>query len=198
METSMQIFFQHEPYLDSFNEERSTELAALTGVHIEPLGIYSDKVEDLAELTNKAEVAIPNDVTNGGRALLLLQQAGVIELDESAKFTPTVNDITKNELNLSFHELEAALLSRSLKDVDAAVINGNYALEADLIPTADALFLEGEESPYVNILAVRYEDIKDPKLNKLAEALRSDIVQEFIKENYSDSVVPAFNSIYNN
>lgn len=184
-------FFQHQPYLEAFNKDAGTDLVSLVGVHIEPLGVYSHKISDLKDLPSRGQIAIPNDATNGGRALLLLQEAGLIKVDPKAGITPTVFDITENKLKLRFHELESAQLSRALPDVDAAVINGNYALLADLNPMNDAIFLEGAESPYVNILAIRSDDHRD-SLRILADALTSDTVREFIEENYDGSVVPVF------
>lgn len=185
-------FFQHIPFLDSFNEDANIDLSVLVAVHVEPLGIFSDKYTDLADFPAKASVAIPNDVTNGGRALLLLQEAGLITLDPEAGITPTVFDIKENKQNLKFVELEAAQLSRSLPDVAGAVINGNYALEADLNPAEDAIFLEGAESPYVNIVAVRTSALDDSILAKLTDALLSERVRSFIQENYEGAVVPVF------
>lgn len=185
-------FFQHQPYLDSFNEDAGTNLVALAGIHIEPLGVFSQKIKSLQDLPRKGQIAIPNDATNGGRALLLLQEAGLIKVNPKAGITPTVFDITENKLKLRFHELESAQLSRALPDVDAAVINGNYALLADLNPVKDAIFLEGAESPYVNILAVRAGDENRESLRKLADALTSQTVRQFIEETYDGSVIPTF------
>ncbi len=185
-------YFQHQPYLDQFNADHGTDIVSLAGVHIEPLGVYSSRLESIDEVDAGARVSIPNDATNGGRALLLLQEAGLIEVDPDAGIVPSVFDITANPLNLRFFELEAAQLARSLEDVEIAVINGNYALEANLVPTQDSIFLEGAESPYVNILAVRAEDTEDPALLALAAALNSDAVRDFITTRYPDSVVPTF------
>lgn len=185
-------FFQHLPYLESFNQDAGTNLVSLVGVHIEPLGVYSQKIKALSELPQKAQIAIPGDATNGGRALLLLQEAGLIKLNPKAGITPSLLDITENKLQIKFHELEAAQLSRSLPDVQAAVINGNYALQANLSPTKDAIFLEGSESPYVNIIAVRATDVENPLLSKLAQALLSKEVREFITQKYGGAVVPVF------
>lgn len=185
-------FFQHVPYLDGFNADRGTKLASLAGIHVEPLGVYSQKVSSLDDLPNRAQISIPNDVTNGGRALLLLQEAGLIKLDPKAGIEPTVFDITENKLNIRFVELEAAQLSRTLPDVHASVINGNYALQANFNPLSDAIFLEGAESPYVNILAVKSDDINNQALLKLAEVLRSEKVRKFIEEKYDGGVVPVF------
>lgn len=185
-------FFQHIPYLESFNNDAGTDLVSLVGVHIEPLGVFSQKLASLGQLPKKAQVAIPNDATNGGRALLLLQEAGLISLDPKAGIEPTIFDITENELQIRLVELEAAQLSRSLPDVQAAVINGNYALQANLNPTKDAIFLEGAESPYVNVIAVRAGTEDDPIFAKLVEALLSSEVRDFILENYGGAVVPVF------
>lgn len=185
-------FFQHLPYLESFNRDAGTSLVSLTGVHVEPLGVYSQKHSSLGELARRAVIAIPNDVTNGGRALLLLQAAGLIALDPAAGITPTIFDITENQLQLRFVELEAAQLSRSLPDVAAAVINGNYALEAGFNPVQDAIFLEGAESPYVNVIAIREEDLESEALRELAAVLNSPEVREFILNSYGGAVVPAF------
>ena len=185
-------FFQHVPYLETFNKDAGTDLVSLVGVHIEPLGVFSQKISSLSELPKRAQIAIPNDATNGGRALLLLQEAGLIKLDPKAGIEPTVFDITENNLQIKFHELEAAQLSRSLPDVQAAVINGNYALQADLNPAEDAIFLEGSESPYVNVIAVRADDVDNPLFAKLVEALLSDEVREFILQQYGGAVVPVF------
>jgi D-methionine transport system substrate-binding protein len=185
-------FFQHTPYLEGFNRDHRLNLVSLAEIHIEPLGIYSKRVSSIDEIPAGATIAIPNDPTNGGRALLLLQSAGLIKVDPKAGITPTIFDITENKLKLKFFEIEAAQLARTLDDTTAAVINGNYALLADLVPTRDALFLEGAESPYANVLAVRAEDVNNPALLKLAEALKSDVVRDFILSTYGGSVVPVF------
>ncbi|MBO7175416.1 MAG: MetQ/NlpA family ABC transporter substrate-binding protein, partial [Spirochaetaceae bacterium] len=148
-------FFQHLPYMDSFNQERGYHLVNAGGIHIEPMALYSKKVKSLAELADGATVAIPNDPTNEGRALLLLQSAGLIKLDPAAGITATPINIVENPKNLKFTELEAATMPRILADVDAAVINGNYAIPAGLIASVDGLFVEGADSPYVNIIAVK-------------------------------------------
>ncbi|WP_339800644.1 MetQ/NlpA family ABC transporter substrate-binding protein [uncultured Marinobacter sp.] len=185
-------FFQHQPYLTEFNSGRGTNLVSVIGVHVEPFGAYSSKISALDELKDGATIAIPNDPTNGGRALLLLQEAGLITLKDSSKITATPRDIAENPKGLRFHELEAATLPRVLNQVDMALINTNYALEAGLKPSEDALLLEGAESPYVNIL-VSHRDNKDSEaMQKLAAALTSEEVREFIREKYQGAVVPAF------
>ena len=185
-------FFQHQPYLDEFNEGRGTNLVTVTGVHVEPFGAYSSKIDSLDELKEGAVVAIPNDPTNGGRALLLLQKAGVITLKDESKITATPRDIADNPKALDFKELEAATLPRILNQVDLALINTNYALEAGLNPSEDALVIEGSESPYVNILVARPDNKDSEAMQKLANALKSDAVKDFIMEKYEGAVVPAF------
>ena len=185
-------FFQHQPYLDEFNDGRGTSLVSIQGVHVEPFGAYSSRIESLDELEEGAVVAIPNDPTNGGRALLLLQDAGLIKLEDESKITATPRDIAENPKDLDFKELEAATLPRILNQVDLALINTNYALEAGLNPTEDALVIEGANSPYVNILVVHEDNRNSEALQKLAEALTSEDVREFIKTEYEGAVVPAF------
>ena len=185
-------FFQHQPYLDEFNKSRGTELVSIAGVHVEPFGAYSSKVKNLSELNEGAQVVIPNDATNGGRALLLLQKTGLISLKPETGITATVKDIADNPKNLKIRELEAATLPRVLNQVDLALINTNYALEAKLNPTKDALAIEGSDSPYVNILVVRADRKDDAALQKLAKALNSAEVKTFITEKYQGAVVPAF------
>ena len=185
-------FFQHQPYLDEFNDGRGTNLVTVTGVHVEPFGAYSSKIESLDELKEGAVVAIPNDPTNGGRALLLLQKAGLITLKDESKITATPRDIAENPKDLDFKELEAATLPRILNQVDLALINTNYALEAGLNPSEDALVIEGSESPYVNILVARPDNKDSEAMQKLANALKSDAVKDFIMEKYEGAVVPAF------
>lgn len=185
-------YFQHIPYLETFCEDHSLDLTYITKVHIEPMGGYSQKLKDIGQLKKGARIAIPNDPVNGGRAVLLLERQGLIKLDPAAGITATIFDITANPNNIQFSELEAAQLPRVLPDVDLAVINTNYALEAGLVPMTDALFIEDSESPYVNILAVRKADIEREDLAKLSEALLSDKVRDYILEQYEGAVVPAF------
>ncbi|AZL66274.1 MetQ/NlpA family ABC transporter substrate-binding protein [Pseudomonas sichuanensis] len=185
-------FFQHQPYLDEFNKAKKTNLVSVAGVHIEPLGVYSAKVKKLDELASGATVVIPNDATNGGRALLLLDKAGVIKLKDNKNILSTVKDITGNDKGLKFRELEAATIPRVLTQVDAALINTNYALEAKLNPEKDALAIEGSDSPYVNILVARPDNKDSDAMKKLAAALHSPEVKQFITEKYKGAVVPAF------
>ena len=185
-------FFQHQPYLDEFNKAKGTNLVAVAGVHIEPLGAYSSKYKALTELPGGANVVIPNDATNGGRALLLLAKAGLIKLKEPNNILSTVKDITENPKDLKFRELEAATIPRVLTQVDLALINTNYALEAKLDPSKDALVIEGNDSPYVNILVARPDDKDSEAMKKLVAALHSPEVKAFILEKYKGSVLPAF------
>jgi D-methionine transport system substrate-binding protein len=185
-------FFQHQPYLDEFNASRGTQLVSIAGVHLEPFGAYSEQHASLDELPKRAQIAIPNDATNGGRALLLLETAGLITLNPEAGITATPRDIQDNPKRLRFRELEAATLPRILGQVDLALINTNYALEAGLNPTEDALVIEGSDSPYVNILVAHQDHKESPALLKLAEALQSEAVRDFIQEKYQGAVVPAF------
>lgn len=185
-------FFQHTPYLEEFNAERGYDLVSVASVHVEPMGAYSNKIKSVDELQDGATVAIPNDATNGGRALILLANNGLIKLKDDAGVSATVQDITENTKNLKFKELEAATLPRVLDEVDLAVINTNYALDADLNPTEDALFIEDKESPYANILVARPDNKDSEAIQKLAKALNSEEVKTFIEDNYKGAIVPAF------
>ncbi|WP_311884655.1 MULTISPECIES: MetQ/NlpA family ABC transporter substrate-binding protein [unclassified Pseudomonas] len=185
-------FFQHQPYLDEFNKAKGTNLVAVTGVHLEPLGAYSSKIKDLKDLPGGANVVIPNDATNGGRALLLLAKAGVITLKDPTNILSTVKDIATNPKDLKIRELEAATIPRVLTQVDLALINTNYALEAKLDPSKDALVIEGNDSPYVNILVSRADNKDSDAMKKLAAALHSPEVKQFITEKYKGAVLPAF------
>ena len=185
-------FFQHQPYLDEFNKAKGTNLVSVAGVHLEPLGAYSSKLKKLDELPAGATVVIPNDATNGGRALLLLDKAGVISLKDKSNILSTVKDITTNTKNLKFRELEAATIPRVLTQVDLALIHTNYALEAKLAPSKDALVIEGSDSPYVNILVARPDNKDSDAMKKLVAALHSPEVKAFITEKYKGAVLPAF------
>lgn len=185
-------FFQHQPYLDEFNKSKGTNLVSVATVHLEPLGAYSSKYKKLDELKDGATVVIPNDATNGGRALLLLDKAGLIKLKDSKNILSTVKDITENPKNLKFRELEAATIPRVLTQVDLALINTNYALEAKLNPEKDALVIEGSDSPYVNILVARPDDKDSEDMKKLVAALHTPEVKAFILEKYKGAILPAF------
>lgn len=185
-------FFQHQPYLDSFNKEHETKLVTVGLVHVEPFGAYSDKIKDIKDLKEGAQVALPNDPSNGARALLLLQKQGLIKLEDPSNILATSRDIVENPKKLKFRELEAATLPRVLPDVDLALINTNYALEAGLNPVKDALFIEGADSPYANIVVTTEAKKEDPAVKKLVQALNSDDTRKFIEEKYKGAIVPAF------
>ena len=185
-------FFQHINYLEQFNEDRGLDLVSAIKVHSEPMGFYSDKYSNIEEIPEGASIAVPNDPTNEGRALILLHNNGVITLDDPTNTKATPIDIAENPKNLSFEELEAAQLPRVLPDVAGAVINTNYAWDADLNPVEDALFMESKDSPYVNVVAVRKGDQDNEKIKILKEIIQSEKVREFILEEYEGAVVPAF------
>lgn len=183
-------FFQHVPYLNTFNKEKHTDLTYTVKVHIEPMGVYSKKIKNLNGLKDGAEIAIPNDPTNGARALRVLENAGLIKLKSGDNVTKL--DITENKKNLKFKEMDAAQLPRTLDDVDAAVINANYALQANLNPTKDALALEAKNSPYANVIAVKKGNENKPYIKALDKAITSPEIKKFIEEKYKGSIIPAF------
>ncbi|MDR2490747.1 MAG: MetQ/NlpA family ABC transporter substrate-binding protein [Spirochaetaceae bacterium] len=185
-------FFQHIPYLDSFNQARGFHLKNAGGIHIEPMGAYSRTLKNINDLPEGAAIAVPNDPSNEGRALLLLQSAGIITLNASSGLTATLLDIVLNPKKLNFSELEAAQLPRSIGDVDLAIINGNYAIDAGLTKD-DALIVEGASSPYVNIIAVKEGNENSEKITALVKALKSKKIKDFISREYlKGEVVPAF------
>lgn len=188
-------YFQHLPYLESFNKENGTHLVSAVAVHFEPLGIYAGKTATLDALADGATIAVPNDPTNEARALLLLQQEGIIKLKDGAGLEATPNDIADNPKHIKFFEAEAAAVARSVQDVDFAIINGNYALEAGL-KASDALAAEDPASEgaktYANIVAVYDGDQNRPEIKALVKALTSDETRKFIEDTYKGSVVPVF------
>ena len=190
-------FFQHIPFLEKTCQERNLKLVVLDKIHIEPMGCYSNmgcyskKYKDIKSLPNGAKVAIPNDPTNGGRSLMLLEAAGLLKLKDGKGITATPNDLAANPKNLKIIEVESATLPRALDDTDLAVINSNFAMEAKLNPVKDSLFIE-KDSPYANVIAVRTGDEKRPELVKLAKALKTPEVKKFIQDKYKGAVVPAF------
>ena len=165
--------YQHQPYLDNTVKDRGYKIVSIAQTIVFPMGIYSKKVKSLADLKSGARVALPNDPTNGGRALLILQSAGLIGLKDGGNITSTVQDVEKNDKHLQFVELEAAQIPRSIDDVDIALINTNFAMEAGLNPLKDALFLEPKDSPYANVLVIREGDENRPEIQKLVKALQS-------------------------
>lgn len=183
-------FFQHVPYLEKFNKEKGTHLAYTAKVHLEPMGVYSQKAKDLKELKDGATIAVPNDPTNESRALRLLEKQGVLKFKEGKLITKL--DITENPKNIKIQELEAAQLPRTLKDVDAAVINTNYALSAGLNPLKDALAIEDKDSPYSNVIAVKEENKDKEYIKALNEAINSPEIKKFIEEKYKGAIIPSF------
>jgi D-methionine transport system substrate-binding protein len=185
-------FFQHQPYLDEYNKNKGTNLVSVGAVHVEPFGAYSKKVKNVNDLPKGATIAIPNDPSNAGRALLLLEQNGLIKLKDSKNIASTVKDIADNPKGLKIKELEAATLPRVLDQVDLALINTNYALEAKLVPTRDALFIENSKSPYANLIVTRPDNKDNEAVKKLVAALQTPDVKAFIETKYKGAVVPAF------
>ena len=188
-------YFQHLPYLEQFNQERGTKLVSAGKIHYEPFGIYAGKTASLDELADGAKVAVPNDATNEARALLLLEAQGLLKLADGAGLKATKTDIVENPKNLDILEVEAAQVPRSLPDVDVAVINGNYAIEAGL-KVSDALAVEASDSEaattYGNVVAVKEGKEEDAKTKALIEALTSDAVKEYMEQTYEGAVVPLF------
>ena len=186
-------FFLHQPYLDEFKKKQKNDIQTVVAkVHVEPLGAYSAKHKTAAAIPDGASVAIPNDPSNSGRALLLMAKNGLITLKDLNNISATQKDIADNPKKLKIRELEAATLPRILSQVDLAVINTNYALEAKLNPEKDALVIEGSDSPYVNILVSRADNKDSDAMKKLAAALHSPEVKQFITEKYKGAVLPAF------
>ena len=189
-------FFQHITYMDNFNAERGTHLVNAGAIHYEPMGIYAGKSDSLENIPDRAVIAIPNDATNEGRALLLLQDLGLLTLKEDAGLEATPKDIAENPHNLEFKELEAAMLPQTIDEVDFSIINSNYALDAGLNPTTDALAMEDAESDaaqaYANIIAVKEGNENNEAIKALVAALQSDEIREFIETTYNGSVVPMF------
>lgn len=184
-------FFQHLPYLNEFNKNKGTTLVHTAGVHLEPMGVYSNKIKNINELKKGDTIAVPNDPTNESRALDVLASAGIIKLNSTA--LKTILDITENPKNLKFIEVESAQAPRVLNDVTAAVINTNYALNANLNPSKDALILEsGKDNPYTNYVVVKKGNEDSKKIKALNKAINSSEVKEFINSKYNGSILPAF------
>ena len=185
-------FYQHIPYLDNFNKERGTKIVSLGAVHLEPMGIYSKKYKSLDELKDGDEVIIPNDATNGARALKILEDNKVIKLKENAGLEATEKDIAENPKNLKFTAVEAATIPRAYEDAAIAVINSNFALEAKLSPKKDAIAIEKSEgNPFANIIAAREEDKDNETYKKVLEAFQSDEVRKYIEEKFDGEIIPA-------
>lgn len=189
-------FFQHKPYMDDFNAKNGTHLVSIATVHYEPFGVYPGKTASIEELADGATIAIPNDGSNEARALLLLEAEGLIKLKADAGMTATKIDIEENPKNLEILEIEAAQLTRSLADVDLAVINGNYAIQGGLSALKDAIAVEDKDSlaadTYANIIAVKEGNEDTEKTKALIEALQSDAVLSYIEATYDGAVIPKF------
>ena len=187
-------YFQHVPYLDSFNAEQGTHLVNAGGIHYEPFGIYPGQKKSLDEIAEGDTIAVPNDTTNEARALLLLQDSGILTLKEGAGLTATVNDITENPLNIKIQELEAAQITHIIDEMAYVVLNGNYAIEAGLSVAKDSLAYESSDSEaaktYVNIIAVKEGNENEAKIKALVDALKSDEVKKFINDTYDGGVIP--------
>ncbi|UJF15904.1 MetQ/NlpA family ABC transporter substrate-binding protein [Jeotgalibaca sp. MA1X17-3] len=189
--------FQHVAYLEDFNTSNDGEITPIGFTYVSPLGLYSDRIEDYNELSDGAEIALPNDVTNGGRGLLLLQALDLITLDESKGTNPTVNDITENPKNLKFVELDAAQIARSLQDVDAAIINTNYATDSGLNPKEDALYLDTDSISdvseiYKNVIAARVEDKDNDIYKTVVEEYQTQETADLLDEISKGNDVPAW------
>lgn len=192
--------FQHYIFLENFNEEFGADLEPIANTIIEPLGIYSDEVTDVSEIGEGDQISIPNDVTNGGRALILLQSAGLIEVDPEAGITPTVDDITDNPLNLEITELDAAQTARSLGDVTAAIVNADMAVNAGFDPNQDAIFLEPideNSEPYINLIAARSDDDRE-EFDVIIEAYQADDTIEVLQERTKGSTIPVWKEDFQN
>ena len=185
-------FFQHVPYLENFNAENKSDLVWTVKVHTEPMGIYSKKITDIKDLADNAIIGIPNDATNGGRALAVLESAGIIKLKEGAGVTATDADILENLKNVKITMMGAAMLPRTLEDAAICVINSNYALEGGLNPVKDSIFMEDKDSPFANVIAVKSEKENDELIAKLGAALQTEEMKKFIEDTYEGACVPAF------
>ncbi|HLR70092.1 MAG TPA: MetQ/NlpA family ABC transporter substrate-binding protein [Pseudogracilibacillus sp.] len=184
--------FQHKPFLDDFKEERGLDITDIADTINFPMGIYSEELDDVAEIQEGDKLGLPNDPTNAAHALFLFEEAGLITLKEDAGNEATIKDIAENPLNLEFIELEAAQIPRHLNEVAAAAINTNFAIDNGFTPSEDAIHLETDNTPWVNLIAVRTEDKDSPAINKLVESYHSDEVKQFIEEEYSESLIPAW------
>ncbi len=186
-------YFQHKPYLDSFTEERNIDdLDVLGYVHIEPMAIYSEKYKSVDEIEDGAEIIIPNDPSNGARALILLEDAGLIKLKDKTNLNSTEKDIAENPKNLKFTAMDAPSIAQVYKDAGAAVINSNFAIGQGLDPTKDSIFLEPTDSPYANLVAIRKEDADKEKFKKFLKVLNSEEAKKFIEEKFKGAVIPGF------
>lgn len=184
--------YQHEPFLDTFNEDHGTDLVPVGKTILNPMGVYSDKYDSIDDLPDGATFGIPNDPTNGARALYILEENGFIKIKKDKRETASIYDIEENPKNIEFIELEAAQIPKQLSEVDAAAINTNFALEAGISPKEDSILLESSDSPYVNYIVVRAENKDDPTIQKFVKAYQSEEVKKFIEEEFKGSVLPSW------
>ncbi|MFJ7917509.1 MULTISPECIES: MetQ/NlpA family ABC transporter substrate-binding protein [unclassified Lysinibacillus] len=184
--------YQHKPFLDTFNKDHNTDLVPVGKTILNPLGIYSEKYKSFDDVPDGATFGLPNDPTNGARALFVLQKAGYIKLKDGADLTASIRDVEENKKNLKFIELEAAQIPKQLSEVDVAAINTNFALDAGINPKKDSILLESTDSPYVNYIVVRAENKDDPTIKKFVEAYQSDEVHKFIEEKFQGSVISSW------
>ncbi|WP_144513138.1 MetQ/NlpA family ABC transporter substrate-binding protein [Bacillus sp. FJAT-22090] len=184
--------YQHGPFLDTFNEDHGTDLVPVGKTILNPMGIYSEKYKSVDELPDGATFGLPNDPTNGARALYILEENGYIKIKEDKRETASIYDIEENPKNLKFIELEAAQIPKQLSEVDAAAINTNFALDAGINPKEDSILLESSKSPYVNYIVVRAENKDDPTIQKFVKAYQSEEVKQFIEEEFQGSVLPSW------
>lgn len=184
--------YQHGPFLDQFNEDHSTDLVPVGKTILNPMGVYSENYDSIEDLPDGATFGLPNDPTNGSRALFILEEAGIITLEEGKEETASIHDVVDNPQNLEFIELDAAQIPNQLGEVDAAAINTNFALGAGINPKEDSILLESTNSPYVNFIVVRAENENDPTVEKFVQAYQSDKVQKFIEEEFEGSVIPSW------
>ena len=185
-------FFQHKQYLEQENEEKGYKIVSAGDIHSEPMGVYSTKYKSLDEIPEGGEIVIPDDPTNGGRALILLEKNGLIKLDDNTNLSATEANIVENPKNLKFTAMQAVNIPSAYADLDAGVINSNYALTVDLNPSKDSIVMEGNDTPYVNIVAVKEENKDKESIKKLIKVLTSENAKKFIEEKYKGAVVPAF------
>lgn len=184
--------YQHKPFLDTFNKDHGTDLVPVGKTILNPMGIYSEKYKSFDEIPDGATFGLPNDPTNGARALFVLQEAGYIKLKEDTGLTASIHDVVENKKNLKFIELEAAQIPKQLSEVDVAAINTNFALEAGISPKEDSILLESTDSPYINYIVVRAENKEDPTIKKFVEAFQSEEVRNFIEEEFKGSIIPSW------
>lgn len=184
-------YYQHIPYLDEYNKKNDTDLTYTEKVHLEPMGIYSDKIKSIKDVKEGAIVSVPNDPTNETRALELLQREGLIKLDK--KELVNKNDVIENPKKIEIKEMAAEQLPTTLKDVELSVINSNYALQAKLNPTKDAIAIESSDSPYANVIAVREDNKDSEKIKALNKAITSQEVKDYIEKTYNGAIIPSFN-----